>query len=55
MKDRRGGETIAQQARKLLRGEESWGPGWRDYGVGLGRGVGRGVDRDMDREGEGGG
>lgn len=55
MKDRRGGETIAQQARKLLRGEESWGPGWRDYGVGVGRGGVRGVDRDMDRDGEGGG
>lgn len=42
MKDRKGGETIAQQARKLLRGEESWGPGLRDFGVGMGKGLVRG-------------
>jgi len=42
MMDRKGGETIAQQARKLLRGEGSWGPGWRGYGVGGGRGGGEG-------------
>ncbi len=54
MKDRKGGETIAQQARKLLRGEESWGPGWRDYGVGVGRGGVRGA-REGEREREGGG
>lgn len=50
MKDTKDGGKIAQQARKLLSGEESWAPGWREYG--LGRGAVRGVDRE---EGEGGG
>jgi len=43
MKARKGGETIAEQARQLLQGTESWRAGWRDYGVGSVRGVDREV------------
>ena len=30
---RKDRSTIAEQARSLLEGKESWRPGWKDYGL----------------------